>query len=332
MMSRETLTNIASHVRRVAQRYRLLGTAVRRLDEVRHPELRQCAALLSTSQRLRQELQAVTHLDAVPDLLLSDGDVWLRRDTAWFQLRPETVALVVGTFEPVEARFLAESVEPNGRFVDIGANFGLHSVLLSTRFPDLTVDAFEPVPTTLEMLRANAARNGCKGLRIHACAVSDADGEVMITTQLATGNHLVSSARSAVHPFSLRVPAITLDSFWQRQGNPPVDLVKVDVEGAEWHVLRGGAAFFSRRPLLMIELAEEWLRRFDHTIDECIVMLGAYGYRYARPIGVGRDAEWTDLSTLRTRSSGNYVFSPRPLSISVASASERTPISPRSDP
>src|SRR5678815_3267548 len=101
-MSRETLTNIASHVRRVAHGHRLLGTAVRRLDEVRHPELRQRAALLSTSQRLHQELQAVSHLDAVPDLLLSDGDVWLRRDTAWFQLRPETVALVIGTFEPAE--------------------------------------------------------------------------------------------------------------------------------------------------------------------------------------------------------------------------------------
>jgi FkbM family methyltransferase len=307
-MNRQTLTNAASHVRRVTQRYSLLDAAVRRMDQLRHPELRDREALLASTRRLRSELRSLSRADRPPELLISGPDAWLRRETAWFLVRLETIPLVLETFEASEATVLAASVQPNGRFVDIGANFGLHSVLLATRFPDLTIDAFEPVPGTVELLRANATRNRCERLRIHACAVADFNGEISVTSQLATGNHLLP-AMSVIAPQSIRVPTLTLDSFWEREGRPTVDAVKIDVEGAEWHVLRGGAKFFSERPLLLVELAEEWLRRYQRTVGQCLALLAGYGYRFARPIGAGRDSSWTEISGLRTESSGNYVFS-----------------------
>jgi len=96
--------------------------------------------------RIRSDLQRAAGTGDIPELLVADGETWLKRDQAWFAARVETLPLLFADFEDREAVELARLVRPNGRFVDIGANFGLHSVLLATRFPDLNVDAFEPVP------------------------------------------------------------------------------------------------------------------------------------------------------------------------------------------
>jgi hypothetical protein len=101
---------------------------------------------------------------------------------------------------------------------------------------------------------------------------------------------------------------VTLDSFWQREGRPRVDLVKVDVEGAEWAVLRGGQTFFAQHPLLLVELVPEWLSRFDHRVEECLDLLSASGYTLGRPIGAGRDGPWSQLSSLPIGVGGNFLF------------------------
>ena len=83
----------------------------------------------------------------------------------------------------------------------------------------------------------------------------------------------------------------------------------MDVEGAEWHVLRGGAEFFSQGPLLLIELVDEWLARLGHTTGECVDLLRNYGYLFARPIGASRDAGWSAISDFRPAEAGNFLFS-----------------------
>jgi len=313
-VARQTLTNAASHVRKTARGYPLLESAINLVDTLRHPELSARRAVLADAARIRSDLQRAAGKGDIPELLVADGETWLKRDQAWFAARVETLPLLFADFEDREAAELARLVRPNGRFVDIGANFGLHSILLATRFPDLNVDAFEPVPETVALLRTNAARNGCTRIDVHAVAVSDREGEVAITSGLATGNHIVPAYRSLITPEAIRVQSVSLDVFWQRKGRPPVDAVKVDVEGAEWNVIRGGKDFFSQTPVLLIELVDEWLRRFEHTTAECVALLREYGYQFARPIGTGRDADWSDLSDFRPAPAGNFLFSRSPTS------------------
>jgi FkbM family methyltransferase len=311
-VARQTLTNAASHVRKTAGRYPLLDSAIRLVDTLRHPELVARQAVLADVERIRAHLRRAAGQAPVPEVLLANGETWLRRDGAWFAARLETIPLLFADFEGREANELARLVTPGGRFVDVGANFGLHSVLLATRFPELHVDAFEPVPATLELLRANVAKNACARVDVHAAAVSDREGELQITSGLATGNHIVPTDGSLVGPESVRVASVSLDGFWRRQGSPPVDAIKVDVEGAEWHVLRGGTDFFSRGPALLIELVDDWLRRYGHDTAECVDLLRRYGYRFCRPIGAGRDGDWSALSDVRAAGAGNFLFSRSP--------------------
>src|SRR5439155_16804527 len=154
-------------------------------DTLRHPELSARRAVLADAERIRSDLGRAAGTAGVPELLLSDGETWLRRDHAWFAARVETLPLVLADFETDEAAELARSVRPDGCFIDVGANFGLHSVLLATRYPDLHVHAFEPVAGTLELLRLNIAKNACARIDVHAVAVSDAEGELMVTSGLA---------------------------------------------------------------------------------------------------------------------------------------------------
>jgi FkbM family methyltransferase len=152
---------------------------------------------------------------------------------------------------------------------DIGANVGLYT-LPSAKAVGSTahVYAFEPLPRNLEYLRHHVALNQLANVVIIPAAVGDAMGVL----RMAEGD---SPSEFHVDPLGdITVPAIALDEWWVESGSSSPDLVKIDVEGAEGDVLRGGAGTFSKhRPPIYIELHGEDQRR------ECSTLLSGWGYR-----------------------------------------------------
>ena len=72
---------------------------------------------------------------------------------------------------------------------------------------------------------------------------------------------------------------ITLDEYVHETGLPHVQFVKLDVDGHECKVLRGGQAFLTKhRPLIVMELAPYQLLEEGHTIDELIDIIHSIGY------------------------------------------------------
>lgn len=136
-----------------------------------------------------------------------------------------------------ERRFFEQSSFGDGPIIDVGANIGLVSLVLARRFPDRTIHAFEPNPTTFETLEANIARNGAKKVSCHRYAVSDADGTVMFDNDPVKRGTASISKDGGGH--AAEVPATTLDSFAARHGITDIGLLKIDVEGYETLVLRG---------------------------------------------------------------------------------------------
>jgi len=116
-------------------------------------------------------------------------------------------------------------------FIDVGAGLGYYSALLSKNFQ--TILAFEAHPQTLEMLRSTIRVGKISNVRISNHAVSDADGEAEFYLNSIRGQHSLEPRSIRAEP--LHVQTVKLDSVV----NEPVDLVKVDVEGAELKVLRG---------------------------------------------------------------------------------------------
>ena len=117
-----------------------------------------------------------------------------------------------------------------GVFVDVGANFGWHTILAAKN--GNTVYAIEPGPAVLPYLRANVDLNQCSDVHIFSVAAWDRDGDVSFAQKHGT----VHGKTSDPTPGSALVRGMRLDNILA--GVVP-DIVKIDVEGSELRVLRG---------------------------------------------------------------------------------------------
>ncbi len=173
---------------------------------------------------------------------------------------------VCGSFEPNEFAFLDRVLKPGMVFVDVGANDGYYTLFAARRVgPGGRVVAVEPSSRERSHLERNLARNGIGNVEIVPAALGAAAGHADL--HLAHGAHtghntLGSFAHDDVVPDSSeRVALDTLDAVVARLGLPRVDVVKIDVEGAEAGVIAGGRAVLTTiRPVLMMELNDSALR------------------------------------------------------------------------
>lgn len=145
-----------------------------------------------------------------------------------------------------------------GAFFDVGANTGVYSLIAST-VPHTTAHAFEAYAPVAQLLRDNLKLNRvARRARVVVAAVSDRSGEVELFVPPDIG--LVETSSSITADFReggtpVTVPATTLDEYWLSIGSPGVAAVKVDVEGAEHHVLEGARRMVAAaRPVLFCEV------------------------------------------------------------------------------
>jgi FkbM family methyltransferase len=134
---------------------------------------------------------------------------------------------------------------------------GLYSLVAASVNPKLTGWAFEPVPASYPRLRENLDLNGL-GTRIIAteAAVADSNGTARLfipggRDSAAPSSHLYNPGETRAGD-EVSVKTVALDAIVP--GDTPVDLVKIDVEGAEEAVLKGATQLLARwRPVLFIE-------------------------------------------------------------------------------
>jgi FkbM family methyltransferase len=234
----------------------------------------------------RRWLRAGVRLARTTDLsrLVFDRDgVWVRdRNGALWTYGPEvgTFGLVEGRFwEPGEVDFVREHLHAGGVFVDVGASIGTFGVEIARTNPLVEVHAFEPVGAAREALIVNARKNGVAD-RVHVShlALLDAAGLVSITRSLQGMNFVVMEAADGDVD---EVESSTLDEYVDNHVIDRIDAMKVDVEGAELLVLKGGWRTLERdRPLLVIEIEERWTRRFGHSAVDVFELLATLGYAH----------------------------------------------------
>ena len=166
------------------------------------------------------------------------------------------VVVTFGGNEPDVFRFICSCLTlrkpAQDMFMDVGANLGVFSLRIAERFPQVKVRSYEPHPMVAALLRCNIQRNDLGGkIDIREIALGDND----TTAHLGTvANDLgVSSINSASTGISISmrrlVTEMSLDE-WKK-----VAVVKIDVEGYELGVFRGGETLFrSHRPYLVFEV------------------------------------------------------------------------------
>jgi FkbM family methyltransferase len=136
------------------------------------------------------------------------------------------------------------------------------------------VHAFEPNVRLRDKLQDNVVRNGFANVNVHSEALARESGSVRFFTSTLESNQGISSILPGAGRESVgEVPATSLDDFAARLGTEAIDVIKMDIEGAELQVIAGGSRTLAGEgaPLLIFEAAElepiaDALGRFGYTI------------------------------------------------------------------
>jgi len=176
----------------------------------------------------------------------------------------------VGLYEHYLARFFLGQIRPDTVFLDVGAYIGQYTLLAAKYAPLGQVFAFEPHAASARRLQEAVERNGFARVRVFTQAVGKIDGETDFYWTPDASTSSLQKRSSECH----RVPVTTLDAFCEAQRLDHADLIKIDVEGAEHHVLEGARAVLEHyRPMVIVEIQPP-ARAYD--------MLQEAGYRLFR--------------------------------------------------
>jgi FkbM family methyltransferase len=154
-----------------------------------------------------------------------------------------------------------------------------------------SVYCFEPVRANYERLKEHVDSNGLvESVSVENCALGDHEGEIEMSVErkngAMTGNAVFRNANASGQA---EVAILTtLDSEAARLGLESCDLIKMDVEGAELMVLRGGSGFLPRaRPVIYGEFNRYWMSRFGHTFLDVVELVRPWGYSIYRTTHAG---------------------------------------------
>lgn len=202
-----------------------------------------------------------------------------------------------GRWEPEVWQAISSGLPEGGVFLDVGAHVGYDSIKASAKVgPNGRVVAFEPNPMTLPILRDNIAASDVHNVLVQAIACTDTEQTLTLYDSTLGGNSGSSSlsqrnAGPVTRPYTVRGRPI--DDVIPELGLNRVDVVKLDVEGAELLVLRGAAQTLRRyHPKLIVEVVRRQLASMGTSVEELESFIGSLGYRTTRAVDY-KNREWT---------------------------------------
>lgn len=192
---------------------------------------------------------------------------------------------ISGTYDPNEFYFLNQVLAPGMTVLDIGANEGLYSLFAAQLVgPEGTVLAFEPSQREFERLGHNLALNPSLPVKSLPFGL----GDVNTQTELKVADH-AHSGQNTLGDFAYEnvnclhtetVSLRRLDDVLVELGIQQVDVIKMDVEGAEFSVLQGAQATLQKyRPLIILELVDQALQNQGASVEKLVELLRGLGYQ-----------------------------------------------------
>ncbi len=154
-----------------------------------------------------------------------------------------------------EIKFLRRLLRTGQKVIDIGANYGVYTLSMAkTVGPSGAVWAFEPASSTMALLAQGVASNGFLQVVLEGSALSSHSGSAQLSlSDQSEMNSLVRADESAAHTET--VPLVTLDECMQKYGWRDIAFMKIDAEGEEANILKGGRRFFATMsPLIQYEV------------------------------------------------------------------------------
>lgn len=217
----------------------------------------------------------------------NDARIWRGGSRVWnqrmrattFERRLYLALHRFGWMGASERKTISRLARPGATIIDVGANLGLYTVLLSKLTGEQgQVIAFEPDPALFRQLQENCVLNGCANVRAFNSAVGRQADRLHLQKLVAnTGDNHLSREPSKFFRQTIAVDVVKLDDVL-RDVRP--DLLKIDVQGWEYEVLQGADQLLAANPHaeLYLELWPAGLTRAGSTVTDLIQWLQARNF------------------------------------------------------
>jgi FkbM family methyltransferase len=171
---------------------------------------------------------------------------------------------------------ILRELKPNDVFWDVGANIGFYSLLASS-CPGVIVIAFEPNPATVKVLRKNIELNKRPDIRVLNIALSESVGMSRFDTIQRDSTSARAHLANEETDGTIEVAANRGDTLVESGDVPKPDVLKIDVEGAEYLVVKGMGDALSSCRLIFCEVhSRMW--RYGSSMDDFEMYLKNVGF------------------------------------------------------
>ena len=205
--------------------------------------------------------------------------------------------------------FLKKNLRKGAVFLDIGANIGAYTLIGSKLVGENgKVFAFEPVGNIRETLNTNISTNNLKNITVIDQAVYDKniDLELFISNKKNKGmssiyRHSQESGEKET------VKAIKIDDFVKLNNVPKIDLIKLDIEGAELNAILGMTKTIHRfHPTFIMEISDDILENSSQEKNNIFSLMKTLNYK---PYSIDSKGYIVNISR-KNKNYHNYVFTP----------------------
>jgi len=213
-------------------------------------------------------------------------------------LEPDSIGFKVyfGRYQPDIVKAFRSLLQPGDIVFDVGANIGYLSAIAADAVgPTGQVHCFEPAPSNVRKLRRLAEINPSYSIAVNQVAVGERTGSATILVSLTNIDSHTMIPRLSNPDDSVavtQVPIITLDDYIRQTALSRLSLVKIDVEGFEFPVLRGLRRFLEagHRPAIITEVTPAAYPLLGHTLAEMAQFMTEFGYSAFLPDAIGKVA------------------------------------------
>jgi FkbM family methyltransferase len=178
-------------------------------------------------------------------------------------------------------------IKKGDTILDIGANVGVFSLLGSQLVGSQgKVYSFEPSYLTFESLNKNLLLNDVKNVFTQKLALSETEGSIKMGD---TDDALNFIDLKNIKEDGEVVEMKTLDNWLKINDLSKIDVIKIDIEGAELLCFKGATQLLKNAsPIIIMECNEKWCHRFDYTVFDLLRFLNEFGYTFEQY----EEAQW----------------------------------------
>ena len=200
------------------------------------------------------------------------------KGTKWHVSIPDN-RYILGNYEPEMSRLIESAItSTNRKLVDIGANAGYFS-LLAGKLGDLHANhiAIEPNPKNIQLLKSHFEINNIDNVKIEALAVSNISGTIQFSDTDNLAANTYKSESSIYKEKTISVKSNTLDYLAEKYSLNEQCIIKIDVEGAELDVLKGGLVYIKEyHPHILLATHNCHVKNVE---EDCLSLLDSLGYK-----------------------------------------------------